>query len=103
MRRWRMCLSLSPAGICETETMAKHKYWPIWQLTLSRLREFLRQPAAIFWVYGFPIIMMLSLGAAFRDNQTEEFRVDLVESTGGQTSEVGSQKSENVAGTSFQH
>src|SRR5688572_15957744 len=63
-------------------TMANRKYWPIGQLTLSRLREFLRQPAAVFWVYGFPILMMLSLGMAFREKQNEEYRVDLVEGSG---------------------
>jgi hypothetical protein len=35
------------------------------QLVLVRLREFLREPHAIFWVYGFPIILAVSLGMAF--------------------------------------
>src|SRR5919108_5745431 len=55
------------------------RYWPIWQLTLSRLKEFVRQPAAIFWVYGFPIVMLIALGTAFRDNPAEQITVDLVE------------------------
>src|SRR5690349_16877106 len=58
--------------------MASRKYWPIWQLTLARLKEFLRQPAAIFWVYGFPILMMMSLGIAFRDDVSEEIAVDVI-------------------------
>jgi ABC-2 type transport system permease protein len=62
--------------------MASRSYWPIWQLTLSRLREFTRQPAAIFWVYGFPILMMLALGTAFRDNPSEQIMVDIVEGSG---------------------
>jgi ABC-2 type transport system permease protein len=59
--------------------MAGRSYLPIWQITVSRVKEFLRAPAAIFWVYGFPILMMLSLGTAFRDNPREEIRVDVVE------------------------
>lgn len=59
--------------------MAAPNYWPIWQLTLSRLKEFLRRPEAIFWVYGFPLLMIMSLGIAFRDNPTEQIAVDLVE------------------------
>ena len=59
--------------------MASRNYWPIWQLTLSRLKEFLRQPAAIFWVYGFPVLMMMSLGIAFRDDVKEQIAVDLQE------------------------
>jgi ABC-2 type transport system permease protein len=35
------------------------------QLVLARLREFFREPAAVFWVYGFPIILAIVLGAAF--------------------------------------
>lgn len=38
---------------------------PILQLTLARLREFFREPAAIFWTYGFPTVLALALGIAF--------------------------------------
>lgn len=51
---------------------------PLWQLVLSRVRLFLREPAAIFWVYGFPILMLVALGTAFRDNPQERIAVDLV-------------------------
>ena len=75
------------------ESPASH--WPVWQLTLARLRLFLREPAAIFWVYGFPIVMMMALGIAFRDNPQELIAVDVVEGSegGGQESGVGGQKS----------
>jgi ABC-type multidrug transport system permease subunit len=66
--------------------MDTRRYVPIWQLTQVRIREFLRQPAAVFWVYGFPILMMLSLGIAFRDDQREEVRVDLVATDGARAS-----------------
>jgi len=58
--------------------MPPRKYWPLAQLVLSRLRLFLREPAAIFWVYGFPIVMLLALGIAFRENPTEIIAVDVV-------------------------
>ncbi len=54
-------------------------YWPIWELTISRMRVFYREPAAVFWVYGFPLVMAMSLGTAFRDNPKEKIAVDLVE------------------------
>jgi ABC transporter DrrB family efflux protein len=38
---------------------------PLLQLFLARLREFYREPIAIFWVYGFPLIMAIGLGIAF--------------------------------------
>ena len=37
------------------------------QLTLARLREFAREPEAVFWVFVFPVLLALALGIAFRD------------------------------------
>jgi ABC transporter DrrB family efflux protein len=39
------------------------------------LREFFRAPEAVFWVYGFPIMMAVALGIAFREQPAEEIRV----------------------------
>lgn len=38
---------------------------PLVQLTLARLREFVREPEALFWAFVFPIIMSVVLAAAF--------------------------------------
>ncbi|MFN9267902.1 MAG: ABC transporter permease [Planctomycetaceae bacterium] len=54
------------------------------ELTSARIREFFREPAAIFWVYGFPLIMALSLGIAFRDRPQAKLNIDLV-APGGDT------------------
>jgi len=45
------------------------------------MRVFYREPAAVFWVYGFPLVMAMSLGTAFRDNPKENIRIDLVGQT----------------------
>ena len=37
---------------------------PLVQLTLARIREFYREPAAVFWVYCFPILIAIALGIA---------------------------------------
>src|SRR6266436_10249078 len=75
--------------------MASRKYWPIWQITLSRLKEFVRAPGAVFWVYGVPVIMMLALGTAFRDNPKENITVDVVATAvQGPMSKVQGQESE---------
>jgi ABC-type multidrug transport system permease subunit len=50
---------------------------PLWQLTLARLREFFRRPAAVFWVYGFPLGLALILGAAFSDRPADKVRIDV--------------------------
>ena len=47
--------------------MASHS--SLWQLYLARLREFYRQPARIFWVYGFPIVLAIVLGLAFNSGR----------------------------------
>jgi ABC-2 type transport system permease protein len=39
---------------------------PILQLTLMRLREIGREPGVLFWAFGFPVVMSLALGIAFR-------------------------------------
>src|SRR5450759_1310717 len=39
---------------------------PIVQLTLMRLREIGREPGVLFWAFGFPVVLSLALGIAFR-------------------------------------
>lgn len=56
------------------------RYTPLWQLVLARVREFYREPEAIFWVYGFPILMMVALGIAFRNQPVEQIVVDVLAS-----------------------
>jgi ABC-type multidrug transport system permease subunit len=40
---------------------------PLLQLVLARFREGMREPGTLFWVFGFPILMTLGLGIAFRE------------------------------------
>ena len=44
---------------------------------MARLREFYREPEAVFWVYGFPILLMVGLGIAFRNQPVEKITVDV--------------------------
>ena len=61
---------------------------PLAQLVLARVREFYRQPETIFWVYGFPIILAIGLGIAFRQSPAEQVLVDVLEGeAAGQLSE----------------
>jgi ABC-type multidrug transport system permease subunit len=65
--------------VSQTSTSSSHRYWPLGQLVLARLREFLREPEAVFWVYGFPILMTVGLGIAFKNRPIEEISVVVVE------------------------
>ncbi len=58
----------------------QQRYWPLGELTLARLREFYREPEAVFWVYGFPILLVVGLGIAFRNQPVEQIAVDVVDS-----------------------
>jgi ABC-2 type transport system permease protein len=48
---------------------------PLIELTLARMREFWRQPSAIFWVFGFPVLLAFVLGIAFRDSAPQKMQV----------------------------
>jgi ABC-2 type transport system permease protein len=53
---------------------------PLMQLTLARLREFLREPEAIFWVFLFPVLLAIALGVAFRNRPPDPLPVGIEES-----------------------
>jgi ABC-type multidrug transport system permease subunit len=53
-------------------------YSPLLNLVIARLKEFYREPEALFWVYGFPIFMTIALGIAFRNQGTPQVSVDVV-------------------------
>lgn len=58
-------------------------FWPaLRELTLSRMREFLREPEAVFWVFAFPVIMTCALGIAFRSRGDEPVLVGIEPSAG---------------------
>lgn len=50
---------------------------PFAQLFLARLREFYREPEAIFWVYGFPVLLAVGLGIAFAGGKADPVYVDI--------------------------
>lgn len=64
-----------------TEPLPPRSSWlsrrssPLWELTRTRLLEFVREPAAIFWTFGFPILLALGLGIAFRSKPEEALRI----------------------------
>ena len=55
---------------------------PLIELTVSRFREFVREPEAVFWVFAFPVIMTIALGIAFRSRGTEPVIAGVLEQPG---------------------
>jgi ABC-type multidrug transport system permease subunit len=68
------------------------QYWPLGQMILSRLKEFVREPEVLFWVYGFPILMTAALGIAFRNQPVEQIVVDIIEGPQAQQTQAALEK-----------
>ncbi len=48
------------------------------ELTLARVRELVREPEALFWVFVFPVLLAAILGIAFRNRPPEALPVAVV-------------------------
>lgn len=48
-----------------------NKNHPLLRLTIARLKLFFREPHAVFWTFGFPILLSIVLGIAFRNRPPE--------------------------------
>lgn len=53
-------------------------FHPVIELTLARLREFLREPEAVFWIVFFPVLLAFALGLAFSRSGESAIHVGLV-------------------------
>ena len=59
--------------------MAERESRPaLFELILVRMREFIREPEAVFWTFVFPLLLAAGLGVAFRNRAPETVRVGLV-------------------------
>ncbi|MEA2415791.1 MAG: type transport system permease protein [Thermoanaerobaculia bacterium] len=51
---------------------------PIVELAVTRTKEFVRESEALFWVFGFPLILALALGFAFREKPPDRVPIAVV-------------------------
>ena len=56
---------------------------PLFQLIVCSIKGYLREPEAIFWTYGFPLLMVIGLGVAFDTSGQQPLRFDVVEGETG--------------------
>jgi ABC-type multidrug transport system permease subunit len=56
----------------------------LWELTASRIREFIREPEAVLWVFLFPLLLALVLGFAFREKPPDRIPVGVVAGPGAE-------------------
>ncbi len=59
-------------------TNSRDAQHPLLLLTLARFREFSREPSAVFWTFGFPILLTVALGFAFRNQKPGPQAIGLV-------------------------
>jgi ABC-type multidrug transport system permease subunit len=71
-------------GAAKTKT-----HHPLIELTLMRVREFLREKEAVFWVFIFPVLMTFALGIAFRNTAPDKTPIAIeAETTDARVSEL---------------
>src|ERR1700676_2951931 len=65
--------------------VARNGRWSAFtHLVMVRMKELKREPEVIFWVFGFPVLLALGLGIAFRNKAADTTLVASVESPGAQ-------------------
>src|SRR5262245_45534735 len=55
---------------------------PLVELTLTRVREFTREPEALFWTFVFPIVMSLVMAVAFPSRADRPVPVGIADGAG---------------------
>lgn len=61
-----------------------NNHHPVLQLIMANIRGYLREPEAIFWTYGFPLLMIVGLGIAFDTSKPTPVLVDVVQGPGSE-------------------
>ena len=51
---------------------------PLFELVIVRMKEFVRETEAMFWVFGFPLLLALALGFAFRSKAPDKIPIGVV-------------------------
>lgn len=51
---------------------------PVLALTGARIKQFFREPGAVFWTFGFPLLITVALGVAFRQQGPSRARLAIV-------------------------
>lgn len=54
----------------------------LWALSAARIKQFLREPGALFWTFGFPLLITVALGIAFRNQGPTRVQVAVLEGPG---------------------
>ena len=83
-------------GISPAQAQSRHEkpeakpesLHPLIELTTMRIREFLREKEAVFWVFIFPVLMTFALGIAFRNTAPDKTPVAVEATTDARANQV---------------
>lgn len=56
----------------------------LYELTLVRFKEFIRETEAVFWVFAFPVLLTVALGFAFREKAPDRIPVGVIDGPSAQ-------------------
>jgi ABC-2 type transport system permease protein len=71
----------SGAGASPPSIVRRHRganRWSLAQLTSVRVKEFVREPEAMFWTFIFPVLLTAGLGIAFKSRPADRAPVGVV-------------------------
>ena len=57
---------------------------PLWALSGARIKQFLREPGSLFWTFGFPLLITVALGTAFRNQGPSKSHVAVIAGPGSE-------------------
>jgi ABC-2 type transport system permease protein len=69
--------SLATSAPARPPAVRRGGYRPLVELVRVRLLEFIREPEVVFWVYGFPVLLIAALGIAYRERPVAAVSVDV--------------------------
>jgi ABC-type multidrug transport system permease subunit len=74
-----------PSHITAERNTIVHGRWTGYRrLLAARMKELVREPEVIFWIFMFPILLALGLGIAFRNKPPEAVRVVVAQQPGAE-------------------
>src|SRR5437773_9317998 len=74
----------SPPNLKTSERHRNPRWSGFLQVLSVRMKELRREPEVVFWVFGFPILLALGLGIAFRNKPADAIPVVIVSGPGAQ-------------------
>ena len=74
----------TPATPTRLPTLRNPRWSAFTHLVMVRMKELKREPEVVFWVFGFPLLLALGLGIAFRNKPADVTSIAVVDGPGAQ-------------------